>query len=151
MDAKNKDEKTPFSEAVASDQVEMVAEMLKIVNEEERDSLLNKTHNKENEYPLHVAAKRGHIKMFNLLLDNGADILKGKTNNGSTPLDVAINEEQRDIIRAIINAKGLLKLIFLQEVAPDDNEHICSFYHPPHMVMRFLCCSFRIISIIFIF
>ena len=107
LNIKNSEGKTPFSKAVANDQFKMVSKMLKIVNNNnEKNQLLNETSNKEGEFPLHVAARRGHVKMFNLLLDNGADILKGKGTNGSTPLDVAINEEQRDIIRAIINAKG---------------------------------------------
>ena len=42
----------------------------------------------------------------------------------------------------IINARGLLKLFFCKKLyRMIYNRHICLLYHPPYMVMQYLCCS----------
>ena len=68
-----------------------------------------KIFNSKNIYghtPLYEAAKKGHVNMFTTLLDNGADLLREQGDSGRTALDVAIDEEQREIIKAIIKAKN---------------------------------------------
>ena len=54
-----------------------------------------------NTSPLHVAAKYGHVEVFNLLLQKGADI-KRRGPNHQTALDIAIERDQRGIIQSVI-------------------------------------------------
>ena len=91
---------TPFSGAVAVGSMDMVTCMGKGLTLDERKMLVNQA-DFSNTSPLHVAAKYGHVDIFNLLLDNGADI-KRRGPEQHTALDVAIEREQRGIIRTII-------------------------------------------------
>ena len=100
--SKNSFEMTPFDLAVSTGEVEAVEDMLKIVNNSGRKVLLE---DPGHEYCLRVAAKKGHVKMFNALIHNGADLLHEEGQSRTTALDIAIEAEQREIIKAIIKAK----------------------------------------------
>ena len=91
---------TPFSCAVAIGSIDMVRYMGQGLNFDERKMLVNQADSK-NTSPLHVAAKYGHVDVFNLLLEHGADI-KRLGPDQHTPLEVAIERDQRAIIRNII-------------------------------------------------
>ena len=91
---------TPFSCAVAIGSIDMVRYMGQGLNFDERKMLVNQADSK-NTSPLHVAAKYGHVDVFNLLLEHGADI-KRLGPDQHTPLEVAIERDQRGIIRNII-------------------------------------------------
>ena len=91
---------TPFSGAVAIGSMDMVRYMGKGLTLDEKKILVNQA-DFSNTSPLHVAAKYGHVDVFNLLLNNGADI-KRRGPDQHTALDVAIERDQRGIIRSII-------------------------------------------------
>ena len=48
--------------------------------------------------PLHFAAREGHKKIVELLIDKGAD-MNAKANDGTTPLDMADDKETADLLR----------------------------------------------------
>jgi ankyrin repeat protein len=56
--------------------------------------------------PLHYAAANGHIEITRLLLQNGADV-NARSNNGSSPLHVAIEESNLhvDIVKILLREK----------------------------------------------
>ena len=91
---------TPFSGAVAVGDIEVVKQMIQDLTNEEKRSLSNQA-DFSNASPLHVAAKQGHVDVFNLLLQNGAEITR-KGPDQQTALDVAIAEDQRGIILSVI-------------------------------------------------
>ena len=91
---------TPFSAAVASGNIDMVQEMLRDLNNFDKAMLVNQP-DFSNTGPLHLAAKYGHVKIFNLLLTNQAEITR-RGPDQRTALSVAIEREQRGIIQAII-------------------------------------------------
>ena len=92
---------TPFSGAVVSGNLEAANEMLKDLSRAEKRNLINQP-DLSNTCPIHLAAKLGHVEVFNMLLENGAEITKKETDS-KTALDIAINFEQRAIIQAIID------------------------------------------------
>ena len=79
---------TPFSGAVAIGSMDMVKYMGAGLTSDERKKSVNQA-DFSNTTPLHVAAKYGHVDIFNLLLDNGADI-KMRGPGYYTALDLAI-------------------------------------------------------------
>ena len=91
---------TPFSGAVAEGDQEMVEDMLQGLGETEKRAVVNEPDFK-NAFPLHLAAKYGHVGIFNTLLKNGFAVTE-RGGNEQTALDIAIEHEQRAIIRAII-------------------------------------------------
>ena len=91
---------TPFSCAVVTGDLGVVKEMLKDLLHSETRMLVNQP-DYSNTSPLHLAATYGHVDIFNLLLENGAAITR-RGPNQQTPLDMAIDEDRRAIILAII-------------------------------------------------
>lgn len=51
--------------------------------------------------PIHVASRKGHIAIFKLLLDNGADI-EDTTRNGETALMLAVEHGQEAAVRLLL-------------------------------------------------
>ena len=94
---------TPFSGAVAIGDIEVVKQMLQGLSKEEKRSIVNQA-DFSNASPLHVAAKQGHVDVFNLLLQNGAEITR-RGPNQQTALDVAIDADQRGIIQTVIKGE----------------------------------------------
>ena len=92
---------TPFSGAVASGDFELVKIMLRELSKDDMKTVVNQP-DFSNAAPLHLAAKYGHIEVFELLVANMADITR-KGSDDKTALDIAIDREQRGIIRTIIN------------------------------------------------
>ena len=94
---------TPFSGAVAIGDIEVVKQMLQGLTKEEKRSIVNQA-DFSNASPLHVAAKKGHVDVFNLLLENGAEITR-RGPDQQTALDVAIDADQRGIILTVIKGE----------------------------------------------
>ena len=94
---------TPFSCAVAIGDIEVVKQMLQGLTKEEKRSIVNQA-DFSNASPLHVAAKQGHVDVFNLLLQNGAEITR-RGPDQQTALDVAIDADQRGIIQTVIKGE----------------------------------------------
>jgi ankyrin repeat protein len=72
--------------------------------------------------PLHLAAAKGHLDVFNYLLKNGADIT-ATARDGLTPLDLAEQNRQQKIIDGYIAAHGppplsLMKPLKLKGLKP---------------------------------
>ena len=80
----------------------MVEDMLQELTETERRVVVNQP-DFSNTFPLHLAAKYGHVGVFKLLLDNKAE-LNQKGRDRKTALEIAIVHEQRMIIQTIIEA-----------------------------------------------
>ena len=93
---------TPFSGAVSGGDLEMVEDMLRELTDTERRVVVNQP-DFSNAFPLHLAAKYGHVSVFKLLLSNKAE-LNQRGRDRKTALDVAIDHEQRVIIQTIIEA-----------------------------------------------
>ena len=91
---------TPFSVAVAADNLQLAANILKPFGASNRRYIVNQSDFK-NSCPLHLAAKHGYLDLFRLLLENGAELTK-RGPKQMTPLDIAIEKEQRTIIQAVI-------------------------------------------------
>ena len=91
---------TPFSGAVAGGDLEMVEDMLRGLSDAEKRAVLSQP-DYSNVFPLHLAAKYGHVGIFDLLVENKADITQ-RGRDQKTALDVAIEREQRAIIQKII-------------------------------------------------
>merc|ERR1711978_326092 len=91
---------TPFSCAVVRGDIHLVKEMLRGLLPSEIKMLVNQP-DYINTSPLHLAAKFGHVAVFDLLLENFAEITS-RGPDGKTPLDMAIDEDRRAIISAII-------------------------------------------------
>ena len=94
---------TPFSGAVAIGDIEVVKQMLQGLTKEEKRSIVSQA-DFSNASPLHVAAKQGHVDVFNLLLQNGAEITR-RGPDQQTALDVAIDADQRGIIHTVIKGE----------------------------------------------
>ena len=92
---------TPFSGAVASGDFDLVVEMLRSLSKEDRKTVVNQP-DFCNAAPLFLAAKYGHVKVFDLLMKNMAEITK-KGSDDKTALDIAIDKEHRGIISTIIS------------------------------------------------
>ena len=95
---------TPFSGAVAIGSMDVVKEMLEGLTLDEKRQMVNQA-DFNNTSPLHVAAKYGHVDVFNLLLENGANITREGPEK-CTALDVAIERDQRGIIQSIIQGSS---------------------------------------------
>jgi ankyrin repeat protein len=54
--------------------------------------------------PLHLAAKNGHVKAIQILLENGANLNVKDTKHGWTPLHVAIISKQYEAANLLIRA-----------------------------------------------
>ena len=110
---------TPFSAAVASGNIDMVQEMLRDLNNVDKAMVVNQP-DFSNTSPLHLAAKYGHVKIFNLLLNNQAEITR-RGPDQKTALCVAIEREQRGVIQAIIKGDSW-KEAFLIPSSTDKGE-----------------------------
>ena len=66
----------------------------------EKDNCSVSAEDKDGMTPLHIACKSGHTKIAGLLLDRGADI-DHKTAEGSTPLNIAIREKCKKIVKQL--------------------------------------------------
>ena len=55
----------------------------------------------DNETPLHLASKRGHVKSVSLLIQHGAD-MSAQNQSGMTPLHLASREGQVEVTRMLI-------------------------------------------------
>ena len=72
---------TPFSGAVAGGDPELVKDMLRGLSEAERKTLVNQP-DFSNAFPLHLAAMYGHVEIFNVLLENKAELTqRGRDQN----------------------------------------------------------------------
>ena len=72
---------TPFSGAVAGGDLEMVKDMLRGLSEAEKKTLVNQP-DFSNAFPIHLAAKYGHVEIFNVLLENKAELTqRGRNQN----------------------------------------------------------------------
>ena len=91
---------TPFSGAVTSGDIEMVKEMLRGLNKYEKAMMVNQP-DFSNTSPIHLAAKYGHVEVFNTLLDSHAEMTR-RGPDQKTALDIAIDCGQRGIIQTII-------------------------------------------------
>ena len=94
---------TPFSGAVAAGDTASVEEIFKDLTSSERITLIHQMDG-ANRSALILAAEKGHTPMFNLLLDNGADI----TTHGpdrETALEIAIENDHREVIMSIIDSR----------------------------------------------
>ena len=60
--------------------------------------------NKEKETALHVASQMGHACIVACLIEKGASI-EAKESSDETPLRIAINFSQTEVIRAILESK----------------------------------------------
>ena len=111
---------TPFSGAVAIGSMEVVKEMLQDLTLDEKRQMVNQA-DFSNTSPLHVAAKYGHVDVFNLLLENGASITR-KGPKKYTALDVAIERDQRGIIQSIIQGSCWEKAFQIPSTNPRKDE-----------------------------
>ena len=91
---------TPFSGAVATGDYATVKEMLKDLTTSERINLVS-LQDRNNISLLHLAAEKGFVLTFKLLLENGADI-KMRGPDQKTALEWAIEKDQREVIESII-------------------------------------------------
>ena len=91
---------TPFSGVVAGGDLEMVEDMLRRLTEVEKRAIINQP-DFSNTFPLHLAAKYGHVDIFNVLLENKAEVTQ-RGRNQKTALDIAIENDKRSIIQTII-------------------------------------------------
>ena len=94
---------TPFSGAVAWGDLRLVEEMLVGLVEGEKEQIVNQADFSDTAL-LHLAAKYGHVEVFRVLLQNKAELLQ-KGCYQKTVLDIAIDQEQRGIIKAIIDGE----------------------------------------------
>ena len=95
---------TPFSKAVAAGDRGTVDEMLKDLSATEKQELMSHR-DRSNASPLHIAAEKGYNDILNLLLRNGAEITQ-KGPNQKTALEIAIQNDQREVIQSIIFSKN---------------------------------------------
>ena len=109
---------TPFSGAVAIGSMDVVKEMLQGLTLDEKRMMVNQA-DFSNTSPLHVAAKYGHVDVFNLLLENGANITR-KGPDKQTALDVAIEKDQRTIIQSIIQGSSWEKAFQIPSTSMKD-------------------------------
>ena len=93
---------TPFTEAVAVGDTATLKKMLKDLTSTERGNLVSHEDG-SNRSPLHLAAEKGFVLTFQLLLDNGADIKK-RGPDQKTALEVAIDHDQKELIESIIDS-----------------------------------------------
>ena len=93
---------TPFSGAVAAGDPGTVREMLKDLSTLDKKALVNHT-DRSNASSLHIAAQRGFVDIFDLLLENEADITQ-RGPEQKTALEIAIENEQREVIQSIIKS-----------------------------------------------
>ena len=139
---------TPFSCAVVTGDLDVVKEMLKHLLQSETKMLVNQP-DYSNTSPLHLAAKYGHVGVFNLLLENGADITR-RGPSQQTPLDMAIDEDKRAIILAIIKGKlwkEAFKMPSTTEAGTLDTPLRKLIRRFPDLAEEFLdnCCQTRIL------
>ena len=109
---------TPFSGAVAIGSMDVVDEMLQGLTLDEKRQMVNQA-DFSNTSPLHVAAMYGHVDVFNLLLENGANITR-KGPEKQTALDVAIERDQRGIIQNIIQSSSWEKAFQIPSTSRKD-------------------------------
>ena len=93
---------TPFSGAVAAGDPGTVGEMLKDLLPAEKKALVSHVDG-INASSLHISAERGYVDIFNLLLNNEAEITQ-KGPDQKTALEIAIEKDQREVIRSIIKS-----------------------------------------------
>ena len=93
---------TPFSGAVAVGDTATVKEMLKDLTPADIGNLVGHQDG-SNKSPLHLAAEKGFVLTFNLLLENGADI-KMRGPDQKTALEISIEKDQREVIESIIES-----------------------------------------------
>ena len=120
---------TPFSGAVEAGDYATVKEMLKDLTPAERSYLVSHE-DRSNKSPLHIAAEKGFVLTFNLLLEKGADI-KRRGPDQKTALEFAIEKDQQEVIESIIESTHW-KEAFMQPCSSKDRE----FDTPLRMLIR---------------
>ena len=140
---------TPFSGAVASGDFELVKTMLRELGKDDIKTVVNQP-DFSNAAPLYLAAKYGHIEVFELLMVNMADITR-KGYDDKTTLDVAIDREQRGIIGAIISGprwKEAFQMASTTETGALDTPLRKLIRQIPHSAEEVLdkCCEIEILS-----
>ena len=93
---------TPFSGAVEAGNTAIVDEMLKKLTSTQTNTLVSH-HDSSKKSLLYMAAEKGYVGIFNLLLDNGAQITKREEDH-KTALQIAIEKDQRGVIDSIIKS-----------------------------------------------
>jgi len=66
---------------------------------------INKACNKKEETPLIIAIRKKNFEIFKLLIEKGADINKAR-NDGKTPMFIAYQNRQEEIIKVLISLKA---------------------------------------------
>ena len=92
---------TPFSSAVVAGDSDLVHEMLQVLSPAEKKTLVNQADFK-NASSLYLAAKYGHIEVFQILLRNGSEMTK-RGPQDFTALDIAIEKGETGVIKVILN------------------------------------------------
>ena len=98
--AENTFGETPFNEAVKVGDTATVKKLLKDLTSAEKRQLVDHE-DRSKKSPLHLAAGKGFVATFNLLLDSGADLNK-RGPDQKNALEIAIDKNQHEVIESII-------------------------------------------------
>ena len=86
----------PFHKSALLGDYQWLSDMLNTMNEDLSEGILN-NHDSHGWSPLHYAARKGHKKIVNLMVQKGANpSLKTRDNNGYTPLYISILSQNTD-------------------------------------------------------
>ena len=106
-----------------------------ITTSEDRASQLHS--NAEDLKPLHEAAKNGHAKITELLLNHGADVNCRSLTNCSTPLHLAASAGHVDCVRVLItNGADITKIDGQGRTPLDEAEALLNEQHPVVKVLK---------------
>ena len=78
--------------------------MLDGLSEAEKRAIVNQP-DFSNTFPLHLAAKHGHVGIFNILVGNYADLLE-RGRDHKTALDIAVEHKKGLIVQTIIQGES---------------------------------------------